>query len=102
MQGYGALGLGHDRFEVIDYTKVNIDKSLGKVSILSGSTDYLAAITGSYEFICFLFIYVYMLIEYLIFQHCNTPRIHKTIQPYRHLYFPFKTFLLLFDTNPVV
>ena len=46
MKGFGALGLGHKHFNVNEFTKVNIDKSLGKVVILSGSTDYQAALTG--------------------------------------------------------
>jgi len=47
VKGFGALGLGHKHFNVNEFTKVDIDKSLGKVVILSGSTDYQAALTDT-------------------------------------------------------
>ena len=46
VKGFGALGFGQKRVKVDEFTKVDIDNSLGKVVILSGGTDYQAALTG--------------------------------------------------------
>jgi len=47
VKGFGALGLGHKHVNVDEFTKVDIDKSLGKVVMLSGSADYQAALTDT-------------------------------------------------------
>lgn len=46
IQGYGALGIGPDNIEVKSATKVEFDQSHGKIAMISGSADYLAALTG--------------------------------------------------------
>ena len=58
VKGYGALGLGPENVDVDDFTKVELDKSFGRIVRISGSADYIAAFTGrsnmSLSELCFL------------------------------------------------
>ncbi|XP_065063622.1 RCC1-like G exchanging factor-like protein isoform X2 [Rhopilema esculentum] len=47
VKGYGALGLGPEYVDVDDFSKLELDKSFGKIVKISGSADYIAALTDT-------------------------------------------------------
>ena len=49
VQGYGAIGLGPDKIDAHQYTKIKMEQSFGKIQMVSGSADYLAALTGIFS-----------------------------------------------------